>query len=272
MRVGSEVADKPGRLLPEDCILTVLGNSGPYASRGGLKLEHALKTFHFSLSGKVGIDIGASTGGFTDCLLQHGIEKVYAVDVGYGQLDWKLRSDSRVVVLDRKNTRTLTLADLKKAANVPLDPDCTAPNAISNDQGRKEHGNLPPGVCPAPGTGDADVAVDLVVIDVSFISLKQVIPRALSLLKPEGDLIALVKPQFEVQKEEVEHKGIIRTPEKHLKVLLDLRDFVQAQGWVLCNLAPSPITGQKGNKEFLVHCVHKQRGEVVDEESIRGVV
>lgn len=242
MRVGSEVADKPGRLLPEDCALTVLEDSGPYASRGGLKLEHALKIFHLSLSGKIGVDIGASTGGFTDCLLQHGIRKVYAVDVGYGQLDWKLRSDPRVVVLDRKNARALALADLKKAEASGRETD----------------------------DGDADIAVDLVTIDVSFISLKQVIPSAMRLLKPEGDLIALVKPQFEVQKNEVEHRGIIRTPEKHLNVLLALRAFVQEQGWVFCNLTPSPITGQKGNKEFLIHC--KQRGEALAEETIRGIV
>lgn len=243
VRVGDEVADKPGRQVPEDCVLTVIQDRNPYASRGGLKLEHALKTFSLSLSKKTALDIGASTGGFTDCLLQHGVAKVYAVDVGYGQLDWKVQSDPRVVILDRKNARTLTLDDLKKADT----SHCDSSTSFSGP-------------------------VDLVVIDVSFISLKQVIPPALSLLKPEGDIIALVKPQFEVEKEEVEHQGIIKSPEKHLKVLLALRAFLQAQGWVLHNLVASPIMGLKGNKEFLIHCTSPQRGAALGEEIIREMV
>ena len=159
----------------------------PYVSRGGIKLEHGLREFDVSLSEKVAVDIGASTGGFTDCLLQHGIEKVFAVDVGYGQLDWKLQSDSRVVSLDRKNARELNSSDISEL-------------------------------------------VDLVVIDVSFISLKIIIPPAINVLKPAGDMIALVKPQFEVGKDEVENKGIIKDPKKHLSVLIELNAFMKKQG------------------------------------------
>jgi len=223
------VADKPGRMCDEDDPLRVIEDVHPYASRGGLKLEYALKEFDVSLSGKIALDLGASTGGFTDCLLQHEVDKVFAVDVGYGQLDWKLQSDARVVSIDRKNAR-----DLK--------PD--------------EIGEM----------------VDLVVIDVSFISLKLIIPPALSLLKPEGDLIALVKPQFEVGKDEVENKGIIKDPGKHLKVLHDLRAFMAEEKWPVINLATSPITGQKGNREFLIHCTDKSPGMLIDEERIKKEV
>ena len=220
------MADKPGRKVSEDISVTILEDLHPYVSRGGLKLEHALKVFGVSPEGKTAADIGASTGGFTDCLLQQGAKKVFAVDVGYGQLDWKLRQDARVVILERKNVRTLTVADFGES-------------------------------------------VDLAVIDVSFISLKKVIPRVLKMLKPEGDLIALVKPQFEVGKDEVEHKGIIKDPAKHLKVLLAINAFVNEQEWVVQALAVSPIFGQKGNKEFLIHCVSKDRGESVGEEEIK---
>ncbi len=226
VRLGDEVADKPGRKVSEDISVTILEDLHPYVSRGGLKLEHALKVFGVSPEGKTAADIGASTGGFTDCLLQQGAKKVFAVDVGYGQLDWKLRQDARVVILERKNVRTLTVADFGES-------------------------------------------VDLAVIDVSFISLKKVIPRVLKMLKPEGDLIALVKPQFEVGKDEVEHKGIIKDPAKHLKVLLAINAFVNEQEWVVQALAVSPIFGQKGNKEFLIHCVSKDRGESVGEEEIK---
>ena len=166
VRIADEVADKPGRIYDEKCSVRVITDIHPYVSRGGIKLEHALKEFNIPPSGKVAVDIGASTGGFTDCLLQRGINKVFAVDVGYGQLDWKLQSDDRVTSLDRKNARELVFKDIQEL-------------------------------------------VDLVVIDVSFISLKLIIPSAINVLKPGGDLVALVKPQFEVGKNEVENKGII---------------------------------------------------------------
>jgi 23S rRNA (cytidine1920-2'-O)/16S rRNA (cytidine1409-2'-O)-methyltransferase len=192
-----------------------------------LKLEHALKQFHVLPSGKLVVDVGASTGGFTDCLLQNGAGKVYAVDVGYGQLDWKLRNDPRVICLDRKNARTLS----------------------------KE------------GIGEM---LDLAVIDVSFISLKLVIPPLLEILKPEGELIALVKPQFEVGKEEVENRGIIKDPSKHIRVLLGLNQFIAEKGWSVTAVTESPITGQKGNREFLIYCIHG--GKPVEEEAIRQIV
>jgi len=228
VRLGDEVADKPGRKVSVDTAVTVMEELHPYVSRGGLKLAHALKIFGVSPQDKTTADIGASTGGFTDCLLQQGAKKVFAVDVGYGQLDWKLRQDDRVVILERKNVRTLTLADF---------------------------GEL----------------VDLAVIDVSFISLNRVIPPVLKMLKPSADLIALVKPQFEVGKNEVENKGIIKDPSKHLKVLLAICEFVKKQNWVLRCVTVSPIHGQKGNKEFLIHCVSNDRGESVGEQEIHKI-
>ncbi|MBT6409310.1 MAG: TlyA family rRNA (cytidine-2'-O)-methyltransferase, partial [Nitrospina sp.] len=152
-----------------------------------------------------------------------------AVDVGYGQLDWKLQSDPRVICLDRKNARTLSKEDVGEM-------------------------------------------LDLAVIDVSFISLKLVIPPLLEILKPEGELVALVKPQFEVGKEEVENRGIIKDPAKHIRVLLDVNRFIAEKGWAVKAVTESPITGQKGNREFLIHCVDGQFADSIDEETIRLVV
>jgi len=227
--VADEIADKPGRIYNEDCTVRVIEDVHPYVSRGGIKLEHGLREFDISLSGKFAVDIGASTGGFTDCLLRHGIEKVFAVDVGYGQLDWKLQSDSRVVSLDRKNARELNSSDISEL-------------------------------------------VDLVVIDVSFISLKIIIPPAINVLKPGGDLVALVKPQFEVGKDEVENKGIIKDPKKHLGVLIELNAFMKKQGWPITNIATSPITGQKGNREFLIHCLEKENSKIIEDDHIHNMI
>ena len=223
------MADKPGRLVSEDYLPVIIGDPQPYASRGGIKLEHALEQFHISPAGKTVVDIGASTGGFTDCLLQNGAEKVYAVDVGYGQLDWKLRNDPRVICRDRINARSLSEEDI---------------------------GEKP----------------DLAVIDVSFISLKLVIPPLLNILKPEGELVALVKPQFEVGKEEVENRGIIKDPDKQIRVLLELNFFIKEKGWAVIAVSESPITGQKGNREFLIHCVEGNLGTPVEEETLRKIV
>jgi len=197
-------------MVAEDIVLAV-EDPNPFVGRGGVKLDHALTEFNIDPKNKTALDIGASTGGFTDCLLQHGAQKVFAVDVGYGQLDWKLQSDDRVIVLDRKNARELKADDLN---------------------------------------GEA---VDLIVIDVSFISLKLILPPAMGLLKENGHCIALVKPQFEVGKDEVENKGVILDPAKHEKVLTDLKEFIGIQGWTVSGVTPSPITGQKGNKEFFIH-------------------
>ena len=227
--MADEIADKPGRIYNENCMVRVIEDVHPYVSRGGIKLEHGLREFDISLSGKFAVDIGASTGGFTDCLLRHGIEKVFAVDVGYGQLDWKLQSDSRVVSLDRKNARELNSSDISEL-------------------------------------------VDLVVIDVSFISLKIIIPPAINVLKPGGDLVALVKPQFEVGKDEVENKGIIKDPKKHLGVLIELNAFMKKQGWPITNIATSPITGQKGNREFLIHCLEKENSKIIEDDHIHNMI
>jgi len=205
----------------------VVGQIHPFASRGGLKLEHALEQFKIDVEGKVALDIGASTGGFTDCLLQKGATKVYAVDVGYGQLDWKLRNDDRVICLDRTNARNLKREDLGD------DPQ-------------------------------------LVVVDVSFISLRLIFPALFEILKQQGDLVALVKPQFEVGKDEIENKGIIKDPVKRTNVLLRLHAFISDKSWVLRHVTESPIQGQKGNREYLIHCT--QVGVSIDEEDIRKVV
>ena len=218
--------DKPGRMCDAECPVRVIEDIHPYVSRGGLKLEYALKEFNISVAEKLAVDIGASTGGFTDCLIQQGVKKVFAIDVGYGQLDWKLQSNSRVVPIDRKNARNLMLDDI----------------------------------------GDP---VDLAVIDVSFISLNLIIPSAIEVLKPGGDLIALVKPQFEVGKDEVENKGIIKDPKKHLSVLLKLGSFMKKHGWPVLNLTTSPITGQKGNREFFIHSTANGNRLMINEKYIR---
>ena len=185
-----------------------------FVSRGGHKLEHALKHFHIDVRNLIAVDLGASTGGFTDCLLQHGVAKVFAVDVGHGQLAWKLRQDPRVVVMEKTNARELTAASF---------PQPFAP-------------------------------VDLVVIDCSFISLQKLLPAAVALLRPSAKLVALVKPQFEAGKAEVDKgEGVITDPAIHDRVLRELRSFVEARPdltWV--GVTESPLLGPAGNKEFLL--------------------
>jgi len=214
-------------LFDENVEIQLLGEDHPFASRGGLKLEHALEQFQINVEDKIILDIGASTGGFTDCLLKRGAAKIYAVDVGYGQLDWRLRKDSRVVCLDRTNARNLKREDLED------DPQ-------------------------------------LAVVDVSFISLRLVLPSLFEILKQKGGIVALVKPQFEVGKEEVENKGIIKDPVKRTNVLLKLNKFISENSWALCQITESPIQGQKGNREYLIHCTPS--GVPLSEENIREVV
>jgi 23S rRNA (cytidine1920-2'-O)/16S rRNA (cytidine1409-2'-O)-methyltransferase len=208
--VNHQPVDKPGTMIPADALVEVRGEDLPFVSRGGVKLEAALKDFDVDVRDLECMDIGASTGGFTDCLLQHGARKVYAVDVGYGQLAWKLRNDSRVVAIERTNIR-----------------------------------HLPDGVIPSP--------VDLVTIDVSFISLKIVVPAALKFLRSPADILALVKPQFEVGKGLVGKGGVVRDAELHEKVIQDLTRFFQALELTFLGVIPSPIQGPKGNREFVVH-------------------
>jgi len=208
---NEERLDKPGEKVKVDIPLKVKGNMLPYVSRGGLKLEKALQVFDVTVLDKVLIDIGASTGGFTDCALQNGAKMSYALDVGYNQLAWKLRQDDRVVVMERTNFRYVTPADL--AAEMP--------NFAS--------------------------------IDVSFISLTLILPVVKTLLVPGGDIIALIKPQFEAGREQVGKKGIIRDAKVHLQVINKIVDFSIQQGYMVTNLSYSPITGGDGNIEFLLH-------------------
>lgn len=213
VRVGRERMDKPGARVPVDAPIEVTGPLHPYVSRGGLKLEEALRVFSIDMTGRVVIDIGASTGGFTDCALQHGAKKVYAVDVGYGQLAWKLRQDPRVVVMERTNFRHFRPEDLK-------------------------------GEPPDVGT-----------IDVSFISLSHILPPLARILVPPGEVIALVKPQFEAGRHQVGKGGIVRDPAIHRQVLLDHLDVAAQAGFRVLGFAPSPIAGGEGNIEFLSHLI-----------------
>jgi 23S rRNA (cytidine1920-2'-O)/16S rRNA (cytidine1409-2'-O)-methyltransferase len=209
--IGDRVSDKPGTRVPEDAALSVRA-ADRYVGRGGYKLEGALDAFAIDPSGSACLDIGASTGGFTDCLLQHGAAKVYAIDVGHSQLAWKIRSDPRVVAREHLNARYLTSMDI-----------------------------------PEP--------IDICVIDVSFISLTLILPPAVELLRPDAVLIALIKPQFELRKEDVGKGGVVRDPDLHSRAVEKVRSFVDR---VLCRrwvgVVESPILGGEGNKEFLA-CV-----------------
>ena len=208
--VDDQPADKPGMRVPVAAQVTVKG-SLPYASRGGFKLAAALDAFHLDVDGWIVADVGASTGGFTDCLLRRGAARVYAIDVGYGQLAWKLQRDPRVVIMDRTNVRYLE--------------------------------RLPE-------------LVDLATVDVSFISLKLVLPAVAGWLRPgaaEGRIVTLIKPQFEAGRKQVGKGGVVRAPAVHRAVLQDLVGWAEAQGMGLQGLIRSPIAGPAGNVEFLAH-------------------
>ena len=207
--VNGEVVTKAGTMVDPAADVALQAPDHPYVGRGGLKLAHALDTFGIAVAGREALDIGASTGGFTDVLLQRGATRVVALDVGHGQLDWRLRNDARVVVIERFNARHLTPADL-----------------------------------PGP--------VDIVVIDVSFISLRQILPAVAPVLRAGADVVALVKPQFEAGRDEV-RKGIIRDPAVHDRVLAEVTAAGAEVGLTRVGSTPSPITGQKGNVEFLLH-------------------
>jgi len=207
--VNNHIVDKPGTpVFPEDDIV-LREEDHPYVSRGGLKLEKALHTLATDINGLVCLDVGASTGGFTDCLLQHGAGRVYAVDVGYGQLAWKLRQHPRVVVIERMNIR-----------------------------------HMQPETLPQ--------LVDLVTIDVSFISLKIVIPEILKFMKKNAGILALIKPQFEVGKKNIGKGGVVRDPDLHAKVIENLTVFFTKKDLFIDWVIPSPILGPKGNKEFFM--------------------
>lgn len=209
--IGTERVDKAGTKVSRDAAITVKGAPHPYVSRGGLKLEKAIRAFELDLTDAVILDIGASTGGFTDCALQHGAKLVYAIDVGYNQLDWSLRQNNRVRVMERMNFRHMTIDQL----------DADRPGFAS--------------------------------IDVSFISLKLILPVLAQLLAPGGTTVALVKPQFEAGREQVGKSGVIRDPAVHTNVLREVLSFAEALGYRLEGLTYSPITGGEGNIEFLAY-------------------
>jgi len=206
---GEKKLGKAGDLLFDDAPLEVRGKDHPWVSRGGIKLDHALAHFAFDVTGAVALDVGSSTGGFTDVLLSRGAAKVYAVDVGTNQLAWKLRQDPRVIVHEQTNARSL--------------------------DGR---------IVPEP--------VDVVVCDASFISLAKVLEAPLKLAKPAAALVALIKPQFEAGRSEVGKGGVVRDPAVHERVCAEVQEWVEAQGWRVLGIVPSPITGPEGNIEFLL--------------------
>ncbi len=208
--VDDRPAAKAGSLIDSEASIRLRGKSPPYVSRGGTKLEKALQEFQVEVRDKVVLDVGASTGGFTDCLLAHGARRVYAVDVGYGQLDWKLRNDPRVFVLEKKNIRYL------EAWELPEPPQLSA-------------------------------------IDVSFISLRLVLPKVKGLLSPNGVILALIKPQFEVGKGKVGKGGVVRSHEEHLRVIEEIRDAAIALKLEVGGVTESPLLGPKGNREFFIY-------------------
>ena len=206
---GAKKILKPSETVKKPESLRVMGQIDPYVSRGAYKLEKAIEVFGIDLADKVCLDVGASTGGFTDLMLRNGAKKVYAVDVGYNQLHWKLRSDPRVVVMERTNARFLTK---------DLFPD----------------------------------EIEFGATDVSFISLKAILPACFSVLRSDADFVALVKPQFEAPKEDVGEKGVVRDPEVHKRVLKDIAGFIPSTGRHIAGLDYSPIRGPEGNIEFLM--------------------
>jgi 23S rRNA (cytidine1920-2'-O)/16S rRNA (cytidine1409-2'-O)-methyltransferase len=213
--VNDQRVTKAGSLIDRAAPIRVKSAS-PYVSRGGLKLEKALREFAIDVKGKTVLDVGASTGGFTDCLLAHGAAKVFAVDVGYGQLDWKVRNDPRVVVFEKTNIRYLQISALPSVA-------------------------------------------DLATVDVSFISLRLVLPTVKALLVANGEIVALIKPQFEVGKGKVGKGGVVRSHEDHLRVIEDIKDAASAMGYEIIGVSESPLLGAKGNREFLLYLRVNQR-------------
>jgi len=219
VRIDGHLADKPGLKVEETAELTIESRKGQYVSRGGFKLQRAIEDFQVDFLGKVVLDVGASTGGYTDCALQNGALSVYALDVGYGQLDWSLRNDERVRVMERTNIRYTTL----------------------NDLGER---------------------VDIITMDVSFISTRLIFPVLYDLLQEDGEVISLIKPQFEAGKDKVGKKGVVRNPAVHKEVLEQCISAAAAVNFVCVNVSYSPIKGPQGNIEFFIHL--KKRGDPIE--------
>ena len=218
--VDNQKADKCGTSYEETVNIEVRGNVLKYVSRGGLKLEKAIQNFDFDLNDKITMDIGASTGGFTDCMLQNGAKKVYSIDVGYGQLAWKLRTDERVVNLERTNMRKVTREQV---------PD----------------------------------EIDFFSVDVSFISLKLILPVARELMAENAQAVCLIKPQFEAGREKVGKKGVVRDPLVHIEVVQNIIDFCLQNEFDVLNLDFSPIKGPEGNIEYLIHLKKSEEGKLL---------
>lgn len=208
--VNGQKFDKAGTLVDVDAEIRVLGEELPFVSRGGLKLQKALDVFKINMSGLIAADVGASTGGFTDCMLQHGAKKVYAIDVGYGQLAWKLRSNVQVVNMERTNIRNVTREDFYDE-------------------------------------------LDFASIDVAFISLEKVLPIVFDILKPSGEVVALIKPQFEAGREHVGKHGVVRDKKIHAAVIERVLNFAESIGFAVKGLSFSPVKGPEGNIEYLAH-------------------
>lgn len=218
--VDGQKEDKAGTMFKETVKIEVRGNTLPYVSRGGLKLEKAMNNFGVSLAGKVCMDVGASTGGFTDCMLQNGAVKVYSIDVGYGQLYWKLRNDPRVVCMEKTNIRYVLPENLQEPAQFSS-------------------------------------------IDVSFISLTKVLLPVRNLLTEDGEIVCLIKPQFEAGREKVGKKGVVRDPAVHLEVIEKVIAYASSISMEPCHLSFSPIKGPEGNIEYLLHLKKRPEGEVI---------
>lgn len=227
--VDGQREDKAGSAFGEQVKIEVKGNTLKYVSRGGLKLEKAMAHFDICLRDSVCMDIGASTGGFTDCMLQNGAKKVYAVDVGYGQFAWKLRTDERVVCMEKTNIRYVTPEDIE------------------------------------------DV-LDFTSVDVSFISLTKVLVPARELLCEKGEMVCLIKPQFEAGKEKVGKKGVVRDKSVHREVIEKVMDFAKAEGFRVLNLEYSPIKGPEGNIEYLIHLQKGLEGKKEEDVDVNAVV
>lgn len=227
--VDNQKSDKAGTMIPVEAKLEVRGAVMPYVSRGGLKLEKAMASFPITLDGKVCMDIGASTGGFTDCMLQNGAKKVYAVDVGYGQLDWKLRTDERVVNLERTNIRYITEEQVPEQ-------------------------------------------LDFASVDVSFISLCLVLPVARRFLRDNGEMVCLIKPQFEAGKGKVGKKGVVRDPAVHAEVVEKICAFVLENGFSILGLTYSPVKGPEGNIEYLIHLQKAEQTEQKTELEVAQLI
>ena len=226
--VDNNKEDKAGTTFEETAKVEVRGNTLRYVSRGGLKLEKAMNNFGVTLDGKVCMDVGASTGGFTDCMLQNGAVKVYSVDVGHGQLAWKLRNDERVVCMEKTNIRYVT------------------PDDISD-------------------------VIEFASIDVSFISLTKVLPAVRELMTPDGEIVCLIKPQFEAGREKVGKKGVVRELSTHIEVVQMIVDYARANGFRTLHLSYSPIKGPEGNIEYLLH-ITKDESRENEEFDIKALV